>query len=606
MQNELSFILEKTTSAICYLDAHGIVKFVNNSFCNLFKIQKTEVIGKTPEYILEKVSSEDSQKIQSEYSKIFTNREELYGEYTVTLKTGKKLVLEVSLKFFTDSLNQTTAILFLDDITYFRDSELALIQTYKSLLDLQFAIDQSSIVTVTDSAGTIIQANDNFLKISGYERNEVLGKNHRIIKSGYHPDSFFVDLWKTISSGKVWHGEIKNRRKNGTTYWVDSHIIPFLDENKKPFQYLSIRNDISLKKNAEDLLAASEQKYRLLYENAPIGIMLVDIDGNIVETNQYLLQLLGYDRNEFVGSKYLDYVQEEFREYKVNAYSQLLQKKTSQIYVEEKIKVKNGNYVWLGCYSNGFFSKEGNFLFELSFIVDIENRKKSEEALLKLDESKNAILNIVAHDLRSPIGGIISLIQIMLEEESNPMNRKYLELAEISGIHTLNIANDILEVSQVSDPNNFLLKELTDLNHFLKECIQFQELQAYDKSIQIEFKSSVEKIYAEINRDKMLRAITNLLSNAIKFTRESGKIELSLSLKDKHPLITIKDNGIGIPKNKQPFLFEKFSSARRAGTRGEKSTGLGMFIVKEIIDKHSGKLTFESEENKGTIFYIEL
>jgi two-component system sensor histidine kinase VicK len=104
----------------------------------------------------------------------------------------------------------------------------------------------------------------------------------------------------------------------------------------------------------------------------------------------------------------------------------------------------------------------------------------------------------------------------------------------------------------------------------------------------------------------MLRAITNLLSNAIKFTRESGKIELSLSLKDKHPLITIKDNGIGIPKNKQPFLFEKFSPARRAGTKGEKSTGLGMFIVKEIIDKHSGKLTFESEENKGTIFYIEL
>jgi two-component system sensor histidine kinase VicK len=148
--------------------------------------------------------------------------------------------------------------------------------------------------------------------------------------------------------------------------------------------------------------------------------------------------------------------------------------------------------------------------------------------------------------------------------------------------------------------------ESEGIANFLKECIQFQELQAYDKSIQIEFKSSVEKIYAEINRDKMLRAITNLLSNAIKFTRESGKIELSLSLKDKHPLITIKDNGIGIPKNKQPFLFEKFSPARRAGTKGEKSTGLGMFIVKEIIDKHSGKLTFESEENKGTIFYIEL
>ena len=149
-------------------------------------------------------------------------------------------------------------------------------------------------------------------------------------------------------------------------------------------------------------------------------------------------------------------------------------------------------------------------------------------------------------------------------------------------------------------------EQQTVLNQFLKNCIQFQELQAREKSIEIIFISSVEKVYADISRDKMMRAITNLLSNSIKFTRETGKIELSISLKDKRPLITIRDNGIGIPKNKQPFLFEKFSVARRAGTKGEKSTGLGMFIVKEIIDKHTGKLTFESEENKGTSFYIEL
>ncbi|HRG75552.1 MAG TPA: HAMP domain-containing sensor histidine kinase, partial [Leptospiraceae bacterium] len=275
-------------------------------------------------------------------------------------------------------------------------------------------------------------------------------------------------------------------------------------------------------------------------------------------------------------------------------------------YVEEKHKTKEGNFIWTGCYSNAWFDREGKLICILNFIVEIENRKKSEEELLKLDESKNAILNIVAHDLRSPIGGIISLIQIMLEEDDSSENRKYLELALQSGKHAINIANDILEMIQSSNIKNVLDKETTELNDFLKNCIQFQELQAKEKSIEILFSSTVDKVFSEINRDKMMRAITNLLSNATKFTKKGGKIEVSLTLKNKHPFITVKDSGIGIPKSKQPFLFEKFSIARRAGTRGEKSTGLGMFIVKEIIDRHAGKISFDSEENKGTSFYIEL
>ncbi len=606
MNSELSFILEKSTSAICYLNENASFTFVNDSFCKLFHTNKEQILGKNPDFILQDYSKEDSQAILLEYAKIFERKEEVYGEYTVYLKTGKRLVLEISVKFFTDSSMRTYAVTLIDDITYFRDSELSLIQTYKNLLDLQFALDQSSIISITDATGNIISFNDNFVRISGFHRNEIIGQNHRIINAGYHPNFFFEEMWETISSGKVWHGEIKNKRKDGSTYWVDSHIIPFLDDYGIPFQYISIRTDITLRKGAEELLSASEEKFRLLYENAPIGIMLVDIDGRITECNEYLLTLLGYSRTEFIGKKSFDFLPEDFKEYKSLAFEQLLNRNANQIYLEEKRITKDGRHLWTGCYSNAWFDRDGKFLFKLDFIVEIENRKKSEEELLKLDESKNAILNIVAHDLRSPIGGIISLIQIMLEDDQNAANKKYLEMAEVSGNHVLNIANDILEMTQATDVKNFIDKELTELNRFLVNCIQFQELQAKEKNIEILFKSSVEKLYFEINRDKMMRVITNLLSNAIKFTRETGTIELSLSLKNKRPLITVSDNGIGIPKSKQPFLFEKFSPARRAGTKGEKSTGLGMFIVNEIIERHNGKITFESEENKGTTFYIEL
>ena len=606
MKNELSFILEKSTSSICYLDENGVIFFVNDSFCKLFHLEKEQIVGNTPTVLLEKYSADYYSESALEYARIFYKGEDVSGEFTVHLKNGKRLVLEVSVYFLLDNTERPIAISYIDDITYFRDSDLTLIQTYKNLIDLKFALDQSSIITVTDANGVIIAANDIFLRISGFERSEVIGKNHRIIKSGYHPSSFFQEMWAQISSGKVWHGEIKNKRKDGTYYWVDSHIIPFLDEDGIPFQYISIRENITVRKSAQDLLASSEEKFRLLYENAPIGIMLVGMDGEILECNGYLLKLFGFDRNEFIGIKSIDFLQEEFQEYKLKAFEQLLNRKTNQVYVEEKHKTKEGNFIWTGCYSNAWFDREGKFICILNFIVEIENRKKSEEELLKLDESKNAILNIVAHDLRSPIGGIISLIQIMLEENDSSDNRKYLELAELSSKHVLNIANDILEMMQPANVKTALDKEITELNDFLKNCIQFQELQAKEKSIDIIFISTVDKVFSEINRDKMMRVITNLLSNATKFTKEGGKIEVSLTLKNKHPFITVKDSGIGIPKNKQPFLFEKFSIARRAGTRGEKSTGLGMFIVKEIIDRHAGKISFDSEENKGTSFYIEL
>ncbi len=197
-------------------------------------------------------------------------------------------------------------IVYGKDITDAQELEAKLRRTLKELKDEKSAIDQAAIVAVTDFRGNITYANKKFCELSKYSFEELLGKNHRIIKSGHHPPSFFENLWRTIRSGKTWRGEVKNKAKDGSFYWVDTTIVPFLDEQGQPQSYVSIRYDITGRKMAEEQI--DQERARSFYSSklAALGEMAANMAhelGTPLATIRGRMEFLEYQLDKDMVSK---------------------------------------------------------------------------------------------------------------------------------------------------------------------------------------------------------------------------------------------------------------------------------------------------------------
>mgnify|MGYP001238904614 CR=1 FL=1 len=182
-------------------------------------------------------------------------------------------------------------------------SDWELQKNIKALEDYKFALDQSAAITITDEEGIIISANDNLCNISKYTCEELIGKTVKVLSSDFHPNSFFREMWDTIRSGKVWIGEFKNRKKDGEFFWVRSTIIPFLDADQKPFQYLSIHYDITEKKRieeeiikAKEMAEQNESRLKLAAASGKLGIWDWNIPDDVISWDDRMYELIGIEK----------------------------------------------------------------------------------------------------------------------------------------------------------------------------------------------------------------------------------------------------------------------------------------------------------------------
>jgi signal transduction histidine kinase len=246
-------------------------------------------------------------------------------------------------------------------------------------------------------------------------------------------------------------------------------------------------------------------------------------------------------------------------------------------------------------------------------ILDFNHKNQQQMLAIATNSNrlKEGILSVVAHDLTSPIANIIVINDFLKTNITTPQNDDgesipYIEMIDRMCQQSLSIIHDLVDVAELESANINLEKTPIHLPNFIAHAITSQQAKAAQKDITLSFKNLGESIMVNINTDKFTRVIDNLLTNAIKFTPLGGKINIDISKSNTSALIKIEDNGIGIPLHLQELIFDKFTTAGRRGTSGEKSLGLGMSICKKIVTLHQGKIWFESKDNKGTTFFIEL
>ncbi|MDR3693733.1 HAMP domain-containing sensor histidine kinase [Mucilaginibacter sp.] len=258
------------------------------------------------------------------------------------------------------------------------------------------------------------------------------------------------------------------------------------------------------------------------------------------------------------------------------------------------------SFVLLGGFyliSRYFFSYKSNYYLQV-----IEIKEKNLE-IERSSDFKSQLLGTVAHDLRNPIAAIETLAMVMEMDEIDAELQENINIIKASCVQARTIIEELLESARNQNTAEFITVR-TDLDQFMAGVISKWENQKGSKTIELNCR--VVPAWVQLNHEKFQRVIDNLIGNALKFSGEGGTIEIDISKKNFQIIIEVKDQGIGIPKEKLPIIFDAFTKAGRPGLKGEQSTGLGLSIVKQIVEKHDGTIEVESEEGKGSVFRVTL
>lgn len=506
-----------------------------------------------------------------------------------------------------------------------KQAEQRMQTTFNELRDIKAALDAHSIVAITDAAGDITYVNDKFCQISKYSRDELLGKNHRIINSGFHPKSFFDDLWRTIAHGKVWHGEIKNRAKDGSFYWVDTTIYPFLSADGKPTQYIAIRTDVTQRKQAEEQMA----QLAAIVASSDDAIIGKTLDGVITSWNQGAERVFGYSAREAIGRSIDFLIPSDRNDEESRIRAKIAGGEPVEHYETVRLH-KAGHRLDISLSVSPIKDATGKILGGSKIARDITSRKADEARLARYAEEvaeKNkeleTVVYVASHDLRSPLVNV----QGFSNELARACERMKVRLASTPG--NLVEKKELTELLSEDMPEalSYIQAGVAKMDKLLAGFLRFSRLgraalniESLDMNAMLQevgqtMDFQINQIGASLkigalppclgDATQISQVFSNLVDNALKYLEptRSGRIQVSGRVENGRAIYAVEDNGIGIALEHQSRVFEIFHRLDPSASSGE---GLGLTIAQKILERQNGKIWVTSQPGKGSTFFVSL
>ena len=359
------------------------------------------------------------------------------------------------------------------------------------------------------------------------------------------------------------------------------------------------------RKKAERQLQIAEERYRTIFENSAVAITVVDHDEHLISWNKFTESLLGMSREDLYMRPVKSlYPAEEWE--KIKNYDG--KQKGMQYHLETQMIKKDGEVIDVDISLSILKNPEEKTTFSIGIITDITERKKADRKLKETMEMKSQFVSTVSHELRTPLSCIKESVVLVLDEVVGKLNdeqKKFLNITKRNIDRLAGLVNDVLDFQKFDAGKMKCNIQENDIAEIIKEVHETMAFPVKNKNIDFSYKLDDNLPKIKCDHDKITQVLTNLIGNAVKFTPENGRISIHARLQDDDLAISIKDTGLGIPKESLSKIFEQFYRVQRPG-KEIKGTGLGLAIVNKIIMLHGGRIEVESEPGKGSTFTVFL
>lgn len=576
------------------LHQNGIIYDINTSFRNFTGYSMADLKNKSVFDIFEPDSHAEIKKSISLNLKVFYKTKLLLKSSTWTsveldakpiVYRGKKMRL-VTIKDVSERYKAEAQILL-----------------FRTIIEQSF----SSIV-ITDSNACIEYVNPGFSKLTGYNPEEVIGKNPKMLKSGHHSSEFYKDMWDTLLKGNPWLGNIRNKDKNGKLFWEETIITPIINSEGKIFKYAAIKRDITNRKQLEDNIKLLNNQLKMVFESIDAFVFVLDVKTDLILfANAATVASFGYTTNKHINDIVFN---EETRHFLNIPKSDLLKHRNStkseeSSHTEEVFLKTTGRWYEFTSRVITWVNKENAIML---MAYDITDRKNTIKLLNELNATKDKFFSIIAHDLRNPFQGLLGFTELLLgmpDYNDSKMVKMLLSNIEGASKNAYTLLENLLQWANLQRGTVKINKTAFSLNSVVDEAIAHTLTYAHNKNITLLNKMDTSvQVFADAQACRTI--LNNLLSNAVKFTPDNGLITVNAIINETFVEISVSDTGIGIPQEMLPALFRIDTKYSILGTRGEKGTGLGLILCKELVELNGGSIYVESQFKKGTTFTFTL